>query len=255
MSSGKRGARWGRLRLERAQRDPFAKIAMADLKAEDFAKWRDARLLEVKPGTVRREMQLLSSMLNHARREWGLITVNPMTDVRKPSMPPARDRLVTEDELARLAHSAGDDLTAATARAFHAFLFAIETGMRAGEIIGLQWDRIDLGAQVAHLATSKNGSARDVPLSIEAVRLLRALPEADPVFGLKSSQLDALWRKLRDRAAVEGLRFHDSRHVAITRLARKLDVLALARMVGHRNIAQLQTYYNEAASDIAKRLG
>jgi integrase len=59
---------------------------------------------------------------------------------------------------------------------------------------------------------------------------------SDPVFALKSAQLDVLWRKLRDRAGIVDLTFHDSRHEAITRLAKKLDVLSLARMVGHRNL-------------------
>ncbi|KFI24128.1 site-specific integrase, partial [Paenirhodobacter enshiensis] len=129
-----------------------------------------------------------------------------------------------------------------------------ETAMRAGEIAGLVWDRVDLTKRVAHLDHTKNGRPRDVPLSSEAVRLLEALPHVDPVFGLESRQLDALWRKLRDRAGVAGLTFHDSRHAAITRLSKKLDVLALARMVGHTDLRQLQTYYNETAEELARRL-
>ena len=126
--------------------------------------------------------------------------------------------------------------------------------MRAGEIIGLTAEDVDLDRRVARLPLTKNGSAREVPLSTEAVRLLRALPEDDPMFGLTSRQLDALWRKLRDRAAVENLHFHDARHEAITRLSRKIDVLALARMVGHRDIKMLLRYYDETAEDLAKRL-
>ena len=254
VSPTKRGARWEILRLERFRTDPIGKISISALKAADFAAWREKRLVLVAPGTVRREMVLLSAVLTTARKDWGLITVSPMQDVGKPSSPPPRDRLPSADDLARLAVSAGDDLTHATARAFHAFLFAIETGMRAGEIVGLQWPRINLDARVCRLDRTKNGSRREVPLSTEAVRLLRALPVSDPVFGLDSRTLDILWRKLRDRAGVVGLVFHDSRHCAITRLSRKLDVLALARMVGHRNLSQLNAYYNESAADLAKRL-
>jgi hypothetical protein len=58
---------------------------------------------------------------------------------------------------------------------------------------------------------TKNGTSKDVPLSSEAIRLIEALPKSDPIFGLDSAVLDALWRKLRDRAAVTDLRFHDSR--------------------------------------------
>ena len=254
VSPSKRGARWEVLRLAKIGRDKIAKVRLGDLSSTDFSDWRERRLREVKPGTVVREMQLMASVLNEARKEWGLIGSNPMGDVRRPPKPPSRDRLPTEAELERLAHSAGDDLSTATARAFHAFLFALETAMRAGEIVGLTWANVDIESRVAHLPKTKNGHARDVPLSSEAVRLLRALPEADPVFALNSQQLDALWRKVRDRAGVEGLTFHDSRHGGITRLARKLDVLALARMVGHRDIRMLSVYYNETAAEMAKRL-
>lgn len=253
-SPQKRGARWEQIRLEKFCRDPLADRELASLTPADFALWRDRRLTEVKPASVARELQLMSAVLNVARKEWGLIADNPLSGIRKPSKPPGRERLPTDDEIERLRISAGDNLAMVTARAFHAFLFALETAMRAGEIAGLVWDRVDLKKRVAHLEHTKNGRPRDVPLSLEAIRLLEALPKAEPVFGLDSRQLDALWRKLRDRAGVEGLTFHDSRHAAITRLSRKLDVLALARMVGHSDLKQLQTYYNESAEDLAKRL-
>lgn len=254
VSSAKRGARWEIIRIEKLRKEVLAQKKMADLRAADFADWRDQRLTEVSSGAVIREMNLLSAILTQARKEWGLISSNPLADVRRPAAPPARDRMPTDEEMEALAISAGSDLTNATARAFHAFLFSIETAMRAGEVVGLTWDRVDLKKRVARLDVTKNGTAREVPLSSEAVRLLEALPRKDPVFGLTSAQLDALWRKLRDRAGVVGLTYHDSRHVAIVRLSKKLDVLALARMVGHRDIRQLQTYYSETAEELAKRL-
>lgn len=253
-SSAKRGARWEIIRLERFQRDPISKIQMGNLSARHFADWRDKRLLEVAPASVLREMQLMSSVLTVARREWQLIGDNPMQDVRRPQKPLPRDRLPTDDELDRMQHSAGNDLSKATARAFHAFKFSMATAMRAGEVSGLEWDRVDLGRRVAHLSHTKNGRPRDVPLSLEAVRLLEELPRLNPVFGLSSRQLDVLFRKMRDRAGVVGLTYHDSRHAAVTALSRKLDVLALARMVGHTDLRQLQSYYNESAEELAKRL-
>lgn len=254
VSPGKRGHRWEVVRLAKLSRDPVAQIPIGDLTAADFSDWRDRRLLEVSPASVRREMGLLGAVMTQARREWVLIDRSPLEDVRKPKQPQRRVRRPTAAELERLEHSAGSDLTTATARAFHAFLFAIETAMRAGEILELRWEHLDLEARTAHLPRTKNDSARDVPLSREAVRLLEALPHADPVFDLTSRQLDILWRKLRDRAAVDDLRFHDSRHEAVTRLSKKLDVLELARMVGHRDIRMLLVYYEATAADLARRL-
>ncbi|MCA0952949.1 site-specific integrase [Mameliella alba] len=254
VSPGKRSARWEMIKLENLSQDPVARVAIGRLSATDLGDWRDRRSREVKPGTVLREMGLLSAVLTQARREWGLISQNPMSDVRKPAAPQRRVRRVEPGELERLALSAGDDLSKATARTFAAFLFAIETGMRSGEILGLTWDRVDLEQRVATLPRTKNGARREVPLSREAVRILETLPQADLVFDLREHQRDALWRKLRDRAGVVGLNFHDSRHEAVTRLSRKLDVMALARMIGHRDIRQLMTYYEETAADLARRL-
>ncbi|WP_323783084.1 site-specific integrase [Leisingera sp.] len=254
VSSKKRGYKWEDLRLKKWGKEGIGSLRLDELKPEDFAKWRDQRLRDVAPATVRREMVLMSSVFSVARREWGLLAVSPLEDVKKPSEPEGRDRLPTAKEMERLKLSAGSDLATVTARAFHAFLFAGETAMRAGEIVGMVWDRVDLERRTVSLPMTKNGTSREVPLSGRAVELLEALPRQEPVFGLTSRQLDVLWRKVRDRAAVDDLTFHDSRHWAITRLAKKLDVMDLARMVGHRNLSQLLTYYNEKAEDLARRL-
>lgn len=115
-----------------------------------------------------------------------------MAEIRRPKSPPPRKRRVSEGEFEALAISAGADLSNPTVRAYHVFLFAVETGMRAGEIVGLTWDAVSLDERTAHLPMTKNGLSRDVPLSSEAVRLLEALPEYSPVFGLTSRQLDVL---------------------------------------------------------------
>jgi len=94
-----------------------------------------------------------------------------------------------------------------------------------------------------------------VPLSTEAIRILAQLPrDGESVFGISTAQIDALFRKAKARAMIDDLHFHDSRAVAITRLAQRLDILTLARMVGHRDLRMLQVYYRESAEDIAKKL-
>jgi integrase len=254
VSPSKRGHRWEVIRLEKFQGE-IGSLRLGDLEARDIADWRDKRLRDVSPSSVRREMGLLGSVLRIAREEWGLMQTDPMQGVRKPAEHAPRDRLPTDAEIERLAHVAGDDLSTATGRAFHAFRFACETAMRAGEIVGLTWDCVDLDRRVAHLPMTKNGRSRDVPMTADAVNLLRALPVGDPVFGLTSRQLDALFRSMRAKAEIEGLRFHDSRAYALTRLARKVDVLTLAKISGHRDLRILSnTYYRETAESIAKRL-
>lgn len=284
VSRTKRGSRFEALRMNvladiKIQTPPikFGDIKMSELTASHVAQLRDARLkmavgsrlmvgeegageASVKTSTVNRELNLVSNVFTMARREWKWLAESPTKDVRRPKNPAPRDRRPTADEIERLCFALGYDGGQAltkSQRAAVAFLFAIETAMRAGEICALLPDWID--GRVVHLPgdKTKNGIKRDVPLSSRALELLSYLPKAEQqetVFDITSASLDALFRRAKSRCGVTDLTFHDSRHEAITRLAKKLSVLELARMVGHRDLRMLQIYYNETAADIAKRL-
>lgn len=253
-----RGRRWEALRLRRMGRDRIAAVLMSDLRPSDFADWRDRRLREVSPPSVAREFNLLRSVLEVARREWGWLTDNPMRDVRRPASRPPRRRRVSPDEADRITLALGWDGASppqnASQRVAVAFLFAIETAMRAGEIVDLTWDRV--GEKSVTLPRTKNGDQREVPLSSSARALLALLPhDGDSVFMVSGALRDALFRRARDRAGIVGLRFHDTRAEAITRLSKKLDIMELARAVGHRDIRSLMIYYAPTASEIADRIG
>ncbi|MCC7005530.1 MAG: site-specific integrase [Ottowia sp.] len=257
VSPTKRGQRWEVLRVALIGRTPLANVKLSDLLPEHIAYWRDERLRQVTGATVNRELSLISHVFSVAAKEWRWITKSPTSDVRraKPSLP--RDRLIAPKEIERLLLAAGwsngEPVRNKTHAVAVAFLFAIETAMRAGEICSLR--KTDITGRVAQLCMTKNGSARQVPLSSRALELLSYLPEAQgTLFGMLPSQLDALFRKLKSISNIENLHFHDTRHEAITRLSRKLDVLALARMVGHKDLRQLQIYYNETAEELATRL-
>lgn len=260
VSPGKRGGRWEVLRLAKLAGDPLAAVRLDQVGKADIADWRDRRLREVAPGTVLREWNLIRAALEAARNDWGLIRTNPMSDVRRPAAPKHRDRRVSEDEFERLRMALGwpADEAPATLSAEVAVMLALalETAMRAGELNGLRWSDVHLDQRYATLARSKNGDARSVPLSTRAVALLKLMPtDRATVFSVSPASRDALFRKARKRAEIDDMTFHDSRHEAITRLARKLDVLDLARMVGHRDPRSPMVYYNATAGEIAERLG
>lgn len=260
VAAHKRGERWERLRIELLRRDTkLSGIKLREFNATHAAAWRDRRLKEVSAASVRREWTILSHMANIAVKEWHWLHENPFKAVRRPPPAKSRDRRPTAGEIKALMHTLGyerhGDVDTKTARVGAAFLFAIETGMRAGEIAGLTADRVDLKARTAKLAETKNGHARVVPLTTEAVRIIEQVQgAASTVFQLETSTIDALFRKAKKRALIENLTFHDSRHEAITRLSKKLDVLDLARMVGIRDLRILMVYYNATAAEIAERL-
>ena len=234
---------------------PISKLTTADLAA-----WRDSRLKINARGSVLRDISLLSAVLETARREWGLIDRNPMADLRKPAQPDHRERVIAPHEVRRMLRAMGHQArpphqvrTVSQAVAM-AFLAALATGMRAGEVCGLRW--ADVRGTHCHLAMTKNGSYRDVPLSPVAARIIERMRGWDGalVFGLTAPTLDALFRKYRQRAGLDGFTFHDARHTAATRMAKKLHVLELCKVFGWRRMDQALTYFNATPSDLARKL-
>lgn len=246
---------------------PLKKLVHA-VTSDDIGKWRNHRLTLNARGAVLRDLGLLSSVLGTCKSEWKWIRANPVEDVSKPANPDHRTRLISGPEirgvLRRLGYKKGEVRSVSQAVA-HAFLLALFSGMRAGEICGLIWARVradyvtlpDL-RQVEEdgKGTVKTGKGRDVPLSRGAQRVIKRMHgwDTETVFGLQSQTLDTLFRRARDRAKLSGFTFHDSRHTACTHLARKIDVLDLCKMMGWVKTTQALTYFNPKASDIAKRL-
>jgi integrase len=252
-----RGERWEKTRLKLLERDALAAVPLASLTAADIAAWRERRLQAVSGASVRRELVLLTAALEVARREWGWLPTNPARDVKKPPSPPSRKRRISPDEIERLtlAFGLGDGLHTNTAmqRTGLAFLFALETAMRAGEILALTETDVHLKERFVRVAQSKNGDARDVPLSNAASNIIKALP--NHVFALEPGTRDVMFRRARKIAEIPDLHFHDARAEAIWRLSRKLDPLELARVVGHRDLKSIMLYYRPTVSELAKRLG
>lgn len=252
VSPGKRGSRWELLRLNAWCREPWAERWLAALTADDLGKWRDRRLLGVSRGTVQRDFNLLRAVFTKARKEWGWIKTNPLDGVTMPGENKARTRRVHWREVRAVCRALGYPGDSKSAEVALMFLIALRTGMRAGEILSLTPARVDTKARVAHLTMTKNGDPRDVPMTRAATRLFVGWSGWTVTVGSR----DALFRKACRRAGVKGLHFHDSRAEALTRLSRKVDVLTLARISGHRDVNLLsRVYYRESAAQIAQRLG
>jgi integrase len=255
------GERWDRIRLKKIARDMGDEVVdrpLREITSDAIARWRNKRLREVAPGSVAREMGLLRAVLNTAVQEWRWIAQSPAKGVKRPPKTPPRTRRVSDAEALKITAALGfiDDKTPETVsqRIAIAFLFAIETAMRLGEICALT--RGNLHKRHVHLPKTKNSDARDVPLSKRARELLALLPEdGDSVFNLRERSVDALFRRARDKTGITNLTLHDSRHEAITRLAKKVDVLTLARIVGHRDPRSLMVYFNPTIDEVADLLG
>jgi integrase len=183
--------------------------------------------------------------------------VNPVPLVKKPTAPQGRSRILTEEELGRLYAALTPKIKSSNHWILPLTKFAIATAMRRSEILGLQWDHVDLQKRIAYIPLTKNGQSRTVPLSSAAIEILRSLPRnlEGAVFPVTKFTLSAAIERARVKANLGDFHFHDLRHLAITLLAKKLpNVIELASVSGHLNLKSLQRYYHPCAQDLAKKI-
>lgn len=212
----KKSAESERLRLAKLLNSPMCDLPLSSLTTTPIAAYRDDRAKEAKPGTIARELGLLRTIIEVARKDWGLgLVENVVGNVRKLPVKNARDRRLRPGEISAL--------SAALKRTRNklvepAIFLAIETALRRGELLGLTWDHIDLERRTAHIPDTKTGYARTIPLTGRAIELLQALPRTSPlVLPLSPMALRLAWNRVRGRAGMPDLRFHDLRHEAMSR--------------------------------------
>lgn len=236
----------------------LADKSIYDFRPADIAEWRNNRKKEVKVATLRNEHAIYSAVFTYAMKELFLLESNVWHSVSMPSKEKSRNQRITpehQDTLLKVMEWDGST-TPINSRQYvaWAFLFALETAMRQGEILAMR--RADLRDGFIHLPMTKNGESRNVPLSKEAKRLLLLLPpENDKLLPIDKNIFCAMWMRVKKKAKLPEINFHDSRHEAITRMVkvRKLPVEVLAKITGHKTIGILiNTYYNPDAQDLVE---
>ena len=238
---------------------PLCAKLLHTVTTEDLAEWRDGRLKTVSGSTVIRYGSVLRNVWTIAAREWAWCPrPSPWADLKFPTHNPARERINGWREirvlLRRLNYFTGRAPDSMQEQVAYAWLIALRTAMRAKEVRQIAPDCTDLAARVVTLRDHKmkrlTGRARHVPITRQAARLIACCP----AFTVSAGSLDALFRKARDQCGLSGFTFHDSRATGLTLLSRKVDILTLQRISGHRNIQQLASYYRESSAAIAARL-
>ena len=250
-----KGAESEALRLKKVLREEKLLVAkrMSNLTPEDFEKYRDRRLSEITASTVKRELGLLRTIIEQSRRRLGL-SENPISLITMPKVNDAREvRLESGDEERFL--KAFDELRNPYIKP--AFILALETAMRRGELLSLEWGNVDLGKSVALLPETKNGYSREVPLSPRAVELLRALPRSidGRVIPISANALKKGFERAREKAGLVHINFHDLRHETTSRLFEAgWNVMEVAAVTGHKDLQSLKRYTQLRATDLAKKM-
>jgi len=246
----------------------FRKTKLADMQldkitGEVVAQYRDSRLKEVSPNTVRLELAFLSVVFEQCRKEWGFAVANPVRQIRMPKPgKPRQRRLEAGEEGALLA--ACSESGAHYLQTF--VILAIETGMRFGELAGVTWANLNLEKRTIYLPDTKNGNQRTVPLSTRALNAIQTQPRSidGRLFSAKPGSIRSAFLIALKRAQgtqpdskefLRGLRFHDLRHEAVTRLFEKgLNPIEVGMVSGHKTLSMLQRYTHLRSEELVAKL-
>lgn len=216
-----------------------------------LSEYRDRRLLEANPATVSHELSLLTRILRRANSDWGIPLPQGVPHVRQPKMPQGRiRRMSTTEEIDLLEKSKDDE------ELRNIILLALETAMRRSEIIGMRWCDIDWKASTLNIPKTKAGVPRVIPLTGAAIALLRGVVEkGEYIWKISATAASQRFARACGRAAIQGLRFHDLRHEAISRLFELgLNQMEVAAISGHKTVAMLQRYTHINPSHLVARL-
>ena len=259
----KKGESQERYRANQFKKTKLANMQLDKVTAELVAQYRDARLKDVSANTVRLELAFLSVVFEQCRKEWGMAVSNPVRQIRMPKPGKPRQRRLEAGEEAALLNAC----KASGAHYLHSFvLLAIETGMRFGELTSVTWPNVNYEKSTIFLPDTKNGSARTVPLSPRALNAIHALPRSiggrlfTPKAGsIRSAFLIALGKAKAIQpdsvTFLRGLRFHDLRHEAVTRLFEKgLNPIEVGMVSGHKTLSMLQRYTHLRPEQLVAKL-
>lgn len=252
----KAGWKWETTRIDKLLREPWVELRAAEA-ADAIGHWAEEQRAVLSAASINRELNVLSGVFTYAIKRWRIrLRSNPIRSIVRPPKTKARTRRVLDSELSRL-WSYFTVAAPTTTKSYIPWLFefAIETGLRTAELLKLRWMDVNVGEGWIYVLPSKNGDARHALLTPRAVEILAAMPHrADTVFPVNAGSVGVMFRAACKALGIKDLHFHDARHEATSRLAKKLSVMELASVIGHRDLKSLLVYYNPTPAELAAKL-
>ena len=251
----------------RRLRQHFDGMEMESLSGAEVALYVRKRLGDgVSASTVNRELEVLSASINYAVKtlEWRL--PNPVPE-RMLKEPEGRLRWLTPEQASDLIAAARQESMAPHLAPL--IQLALHTGMRRGELLALEWSRVDLKARLVYLEGrhTKSGKRRTVPLNaraleavIERSRYREAnCPDCPWVFsdasGNAIASVQRSFATACRRAGISDLRFHDLRHTCAAWLVQAGVSLAKVRdVLGHSTVMMTERYAHLAPENARSAL-
>ncbi|MBI4713374.1 MAG: site-specific integrase [Planctomycetes bacterium] len=214
---------------------------------------------EVSPATVNHYLACLKTMLNKAI-DWGLIKENPVRRVKLLKLNNERQRFLSEKEYLLLRAHSPEHLK-------NVIDFAVNTGMRWGELRNITWGDIDSERDVIIVRESKNNTSREIPINSVLRDVIAHIPKsisdpyvlrinrrrpgegtrwkgAKPLGSVKTAFNNAV-----KKAGIKDFKFHDLRHTfASWCVMRGVDLVTLRQLLGHKSVKMVFRYAHLAES-------
>lgn len=258
----------------------------------DFERIKSKRLKDkIKPATVNRDLSRIRGALSRAV-DWGMLDVHPMKTVKQAKgVDDSRVRYLTADEekalrgalaareaerrASRERHNAWHEARGSaghpqwpeggfTDHLMPLVLLALNTGMRRGELLGLEWANVNLPGKLltVTVGNAKSRKARHIPLNAEALDVLtrwqkQAGKDARIVFpspksGGRMDNINSSWEEICDAAKLADFRFHDLRHSFASKLVMAgVDLNTVRELLGHSDIRMTLRYSHLAPHKLA----
>ena len=236
----------------------FGNLHLTSITADKISDYKVKRRNEgVSPATINRELAMLSKSLNCAVQDWRWLKEAPR--IKRTKLNNERKRWLKSDEEKRLKPvclSLGYDWLK------DIVVFDINTGLRMGELISLEWPEVNLFSKTIFVKETKNKESRTVPLNHEAVEILirksrvrsikTKLVFPNPALSKwDKSNLGKRLRRILLKAGIEDFRFHDLRHTFGSRLAQAgVDINTIARLMGHKDLKMTQRYIHHTVDSL-----
>jgi integrase len=242
VSIKKRGYERERVSLTAFLRHPICARRLSDLRTEDFGTYRDKMLKTIKPTSLKRYLDPVHNLFELARNEWGIpLRDNPLDRLKLKAPSQRRERRLAPGEWERLLEAARLTRNPWIEPIIR---LALATAMRRGEILAIDSNHVSIDRRCLLIPVTKNGHARTIPLTADAIRVFEGLAIVQGrLFPVASNAFRLAWIRLRNRAGLHDLRFHDLRHEAISRFFELgLNASEVALISGHNDMRMLFRY-------------
>jgi integrase len=247
-------------------KEELGSFSLADISPAMIAEKRDhlasgitKRNTKRSPSTVVRYMAALSHAFTIAVKEWGWLEDSPMRRVTKPKEPRGRVRFLSDDERSRLLAECKNSDSECL---YIAVVLALSTGARRMEILGLQWQDVDLQRGFITLHETKNGERRALPLAGHALELMNQHAKirqmnCSLIFPGKNFNnpidLRTPFENALKRSQITDFRWHDLRHSCASYLAMNGASLAeIAEILGHKTLQMVKRYAHLSEAHTSK---